>query len=354
LNWAIVKKILKFLQKHPFASFQQIKKQGIIKKSSSLRKYLLLLKEQKKIKCIKFCKRYYVTPLLKDFEGFEKILVQADLTFRELKNPKIKHSPFYQQFLSVHKRYYTNKGVKTTNAKRLDELMDRELRIKKRKERCLLKAFVCLVLKLIILKLEIEKLQKSGDHTINSERIAEIMNPHLIYFENVFRNYDSGSNNIAGISYNELEEDLDQMYNDDSMYFIQLKTNAIPLLTKLSYAIGYLVEHDKTNLAIFHYYKNKKRVYSGKIHPAARNTKAVTHIINSLYDHRGIPELEKIRQLQRIENNRLLRYNVPEFMISLFLSLSLVRCFLKIQIYLPYHKKLAKKMQKNLPEFVIS
>jgi len=355
LNWAIAKKILNFIQRHPFATIQQIKKQGIIKKSSSLRKYLLLLEEQKKIKCIKFCKWYYVTPLTKGFEGFEKVLVEADLTFRELKNPKIKQSQFYQQFLSVHKRYYTNKGVKTTNSTRLDELMDREHRIKKRNDRCLLKAFVCLVLKFIIIRLEIEKLQKSRNHTITSERISEIMNPHLIYFKKIFRNYDPCSNNIEGISYNEIEEELDQMYSDDSMYFKMLKSNEIPLFTKLSYSIGYLVEEDKTNIAIFHYYIYRNKNYSGKIHRTAKNTKTVTHSINSLYDHRDIPDLKKIRQLQRIEKNRLLRYNVPDSMISLFFILSTWRYILRrIPRYFPEYKKLAKKMKKKLPEFVIS
>jgi len=352
---AIAKRILKFLQNHPFATIQQIKKQGIIKKRKSLRNLLELLVEEKKIKCVKFCKWYYVTPIPKGFEGFEKILVQADLTFRELKNPKIKQGQFYEQFLSTHKMYHTNKGVKTTNSRRLDELIERSYIIKSTNERCLLKAFVCLVLKLIILKLEIEKLQKSGDHTINSERITEIMNPHLIYFELIFRNYDPCSNNIAGISYNEIEEDLDQMYSDDSVYFKMLKSNEIPLFTKLSYAIGYLVEDDKTNVAIFHYYIYRNKNYSGKIHPTAKNTKTVTHSINPLYDHRDIPDLKKIRQLQRIEKNRLLRYNVPDSMISLFFILSTWRYILRgIPRYDPEYKKLAKKMKKKLPEFVIS
>jgi len=352
---AIAKRILKFLQNHPFATIQQIKKQGIIKKRKSLRNLLELLVEEKKIKCIKFCKWFYVTPIPKGFEGFEKILVQADLTFRELKNPKIKQGPFYEHFLSTHKMYHTNKGVKTTNSRRLDELIERSYIIKSTNERCLLKAFACLVLKLIILKLEIEKLPKSGDHTINSERITEIMNPHLIYFEIIFRNYDPCSNNIAGISYYEIEENLDQMYSDDSVYFKMLKSNEIPLFTRLSYAIVYLVEDDKTNIAIFHYYIYRNKNYSGKIHRTAKNTKAVTHSINPLYDHRGLPDLEKILQLQRIESNRLLRYNVPDSKISLFLILSFMRYQLRsIPIYDPVYKKLAKKMKKRLPEFVIS
>jgi hypothetical protein len=352
---AIAKRILKFLQNHPFATIQQIKKQGIIKKRKSLRNLLELLVEEKKIECIKFCKWYYVTPIPKGFEGFEKILVQAELTFRELKNPKIKQGLFYQQFLSIHKRYCTNKGVKTTNSRRLDELIERSYIIKSTNERCLLKAFVSLVLKLIIIRLEIEKMKNSGDHTINSERITEIMNPHLIYFELIFRNYDPCSNNIAGTSYYEIEENLDQMYLKDSIYYKQLKSNEISLFTKLSYAIEYLVEDDKTNIAIFNYYKNKKRIFSGKIPLATKNTKAVTHLINSLYDHRGFPDLEKIHQLQRIESNRLLRYNVPDSLISLFLILSMWRCILRsIPRYDPDYDKLKKIMQKRLPEFVIS
>jgi len=352
---AVVKKILKFIRKHLFVSFHSIKKAGIIKNHHSLKNLLDLLVKQKKIAYIRFWKRYYVKSFSENLGGLEIIGQQADKTFLQLKNPNLKKGSFYTKFMLAHKKYYNHPGTKNSKAKRLTwYLAKRTDNIKEQNERCLLKAFLCMEVKMMIFELELFKITHSQYVTFDKQKMIDIMNTDLIFFEILFKNYDQDSNYILGRSYEELEEFLDQMYSDDKLYYESLKSNETPFYIIILYWIYFLLNDSKKELSIFHYAKKKQMDGFVKWMPP-KNAKTITHMFNSLCDKRGMPDLEKILQKQRIEHNRLLRYNVTNSMICFFAILWMMRHILRqIPIYDPVYKKLAKKMKKRLPEFVIS
>ena len=83
----IQKKILEYLNKHPFITFNEIYRKGNITKNwNDLHQNFLELKKAGQIKFLSFMKKYYKEPLPKEIENYVLILEDSEEIFTLIRN----------------------------------------------------------------------------------------------------------------------------------------------------------------------------------------------------------------------------------------------------------------------------
>jgi len=261
LNQAIEEQLLEFIKTHTFPSFYDIRKAGIIKNFGSLRNALDLLVNQKKIEFIEFSNRYYVRPLPDHLLIMGIIWKKADATYQHAINQIPRLPSFRNEFSIAYQESYIQGRTKIIIAKRvMQNLSERTSAIEEPSERCFLKAFVCLELKLAIWINEIKKRDDSNFSIISEQKLIDAVFYPMITFEDFFRNYDpKNPNYILGDSYEKVEELLDIIYFYDRKYFKALMYQENSFFEKISYGIDYFLKGNKKDAAICHHAKKRQK-----------------------------------------------------------------------------------------------
>ncbi|MCH8914960.1 MAG: hypothetical protein IIA82_03850 [Thaumarchaeota archaeon] len=100
-------------------------------------------------------------------------------------------------------------------------------------------------------------------------------------------------------------------------------------------------------------YQKKFEKERSRITP--KNTKSITHMMNSFHNRKGMLDFEQLFHQQRIEYNRLFCDNVNNSVLELFLILHTIRFIVnQIPRHEPDYKKIKKVIKKTLPEFVMA
>lgn len=253
--------IIEFLAEHPFSTTQQIKSTGIIKNHTSLKKRLDSLEEQNRVKCLKFCNRYYVKSLPDRLVMLGIIGEYADKIILQLKkNQNLRQGSFYREIKRAHKKFYSCRGTKNYKARRfVNELSNRISNIKEPNERCLLKWFLSFELKAIMWELEFRKLQKLPFASVDDQKLIKSMLIPMMFFEKFLKEYDSkNSKHFLGIPCTTLKKSLDQMYSIDTSYYNALSSQKISFCTKILCYTDYLFYDSKKDASEFHHIKRKQ------------------------------------------------------------------------------------------------
>jgi len=116
-----------------------------------------------------------------------------------------------------------------------------------------------------------------------------------------------------------------------------------------------LFAKEKEKIKKYYEVKYQKKYENEISRIVPNNTKSITHMIKSFHDNKGNLDLNLLLLEQRIENNRLLCHNVKTSVLNIFLYLYITRFLIRqIPKNEPDYKRLAKKIKKTIPEFVIS
>jgi len=137
-----------------------------------------------------------------------------------------------------------------------------------------------------------------------------------------------------------LAKKLDQIFEDDQKYLKTFRsTRRIPLLQRI---------HIWNDLLISNNIETTADTYG------FNSTKALRYTLKPIQDERGRPEMMKIYELFRMENNRMLTPNVPIQEIGLLAVRYKIRDELKKCIpESKEYKKLASMIKKELPGLLI-